>query len=157
LPGLITEDREAWLFPPSGAPDGKWVAFGDKTQRLHVVDMITMNRRQVDASEAWEITDYRFSPDSQWLAYVKPMPSGYGMVIIHSLRTGPSFAVSDGWHNDREPRWDPAGKYLYFLSRRHLDPVMGELDFEHVYVNTTQVYAVPLAAETPPPLPDIAR
>jgi tricorn protease len=157
LPGLITEDREAWLFPPAGAPDGKWVAFGDKTQRLHVVDMITLNRQQVDASEAWEITDYRFSPDSQWLAYVKPMPSGYGMIFIHSLRTGRSFAVSDGWHNDSEPRWDPAGKYLYFLSRRHLDPVMGELDFEHVYVNTMQVYVVPLAAETPPPLPDVAR
>jgi tricorn protease len=157
LPGLITEDREAWLFPPAGAPDGKWVAFGDKTQRLHVLDMITLNRQQVDASEAWEITDYRFSPDSQWLAYVKPMPNGYGMVFIHSLRTGRSFAISDGWHNDSEPRWDPAGKYLYFLSRRHLDPVMGELDFEHVYVNTMQVYVVPLAAETPPPLPDVAR
>jgi tricorn protease len=157
LPGLVTEDREAWLFPPVGAPDGKWVAFGDKTQRLHVLDMITLNRRQVDASEAWEITDYRFSPDSQWLAYVKPMPSGYGMIFIHSMRTGRSFAVSDGWHNDSEPRWDPAGKYLYFLSRRHLDPVIGELDFEHVYVNTVQVYAVPLAAETPPPIPDVAR
>jgi tricorn protease len=132
LPGLVTEDREAWLFPPAGAPDGKWAAFGDKTQRLHVLDMITLNRQQVDASEAWEITDYRFSPDSQWLAYVKPMPSGYGMIFIYSLRTGRSFAVSDGWHNDSEPRWDPAGKYLYFLSRRHLDPVMGELDFERV-------------------------
>ncbi|MHC4427462.1 MAG: S41 family peptidase, partial [Planctomycetota bacterium] len=157
LPGLVTEDREVWLFGPAGAPDGKWVAFGDKTLRLHVLDMITLDRRQVDASEAWEITDYRFSPDSQWLAYVKPMPNGYGMVFIHSLRTGRSFPISDGWHDDREPRWDPAGKYLYFLSRRRLDPVMGELDFEHVYVNTTQVYAVPLAAATPPPLPDVAR
>jgi tricorn protease len=34
---------------------------------------------------------------------------------------------------------------------------MGELDFEHVYVNTMQVYVVPLAEETPPPLPDVAR
>ncbi|MHC4318385.1 MAG: S41 family peptidase [Planctomycetota bacterium] len=157
LPGLVTEDRDVWLFPPAGAPDGKWVAFGDKTLRLHVLDMITLERRQADASEAGEITDYRFSPDSQWLAYVKPMPNGYGMIYIHSLRTGRSFAVSDGWHDDREPRWDPAGKYLYFLSRRHLDPLMGELDFEHIYVNTTQVYAVALAAETPPPLPEVAR
>jgi tricorn protease len=157
LPGLLTEDREAWLFPPAGAPDGAWVAFGDKTQRLHALDMLTLARRQIDASEAWEITDYRFSRDSQWLAYVKPMPSGYGMIYIHSLRTGRSFPVSDGWHDDREPRWDPAGRYLYFLSRRHLDPLLGDLDFEHVYVNTTQVYAVPLAADTPPPLPDVAR
>ena len=157
MPSLITEDREAWLFAPVGSPDGKWIAFGDKTQRLHVLSMETLRRRQVDASEAWEITDYRFSPDSQWLAWVKPMPNGYGMIHIHSLRTDRSFAVSDGRHDDREPRWDPAGRYLYFLSRRHLDPMLGELDFEHVYLATTEVYAVPLAEATPPPDPRTAR
>ena len=157
MPSLITEDREAWLFAPAGSPDGKWIAFGDKTQRLHVLSMETLQRRQVDASEAWEITDYRFSPDSRWLAWVKPMPNGYGMIHIHSLRTDRSFAVSDGRHDDREPRWDPAGRYLYFLSRRHLDPVLGELDFEHVYLKTTEVYAVPLAEATPPPDPRTAR
>jgi len=157
MPSLITEDREAWLFPPAGSRDGNWIAFGDKTQRLHLLDVRTLERRQVDASDAWEITDYRFSPDSRWLAWVKPMPNGYGMIYIHSLRTGRSFAVSDGRHDDREPRWDPAGKYLYLLSRRHLDPVLGELDFEHVYLRTTQVYAVPLAEATPPPRPHAAR
>ncbi len=157
MPSLITEDREAWLFAPVGSPDGKWIAFGDKTQRLHVLSMATLQRRQIDASEAWEITDYRFSPDSQWLAWVKPMPNGYGMIHIHALRTDRSFAVSDGRHDDREPRWDPAGRYLYFLSRRHLDPVLGELDFEHVYLTTTEVYAVPLAQATPPPDPRTAR
>ena len=140
-----------------GSPDGKWIAFGDKTQRLHVLSTETLQRRQIDASEAWEITDYRFSPDSQWLAWVKPMPNGYGMIHIHSLRTDRSFAISDGRHDDREPRWDPAGRYLYFLSRRHLDPVLGELDFEHVYLSTTEVYVVPLAQATPPPDPLTAR
>ncbi len=157
MPSLVTEDREAWLFAPVGSPDGKWIAFADKTQRLHVMSLETLQRRQVDASEAWEITDYRFSPDSRWIAWVKPMPNGYGMIHIHSLRTDRSFAVSDGRHDDREPRWDPAGRYLYFLSRRHLDPVLGELDFEHVYLRTTQVYAVPLAEATPPPDPQTAR
>ena len=85
------------------------------------------------------------------------MPNGYGMIYIHSMRTGRNFAVSDGLHDDREPRWDPAGKYLYLLSRRHLNPILGELDFEHVYVKTTQLYAVALATETPPPLPGVAR
>ncbi len=157
MPSLITEDREAWLFAPVGSPDGKWIAFGDKTQRLHVLSMETLQRRLVDISEAWEITDYRFSPDSRWLAWVKPMPNGYGMIYIHALRTDRSFAVSDGRHDDREPRWDPAGRYLYFLSRRHLDPVLGELDFEHVYLKTTEVYVVPLAEATPPPDPRTAR
>ncbi|UCD76178.1 MAG: PD40 domain-containing protein, partial [Phycisphaerales bacterium] len=156
-PGLITEDREVWLFPLATSPDGQWAAFGDKTMRLHTLNMITLGRRQVDQAEAGEITDYRFSPDSQWLAYTMLMPNGYGRIFIHSLRTGRSFAVSDDLHSDREPRWDPAGKYLYFLSQRHLNPVMGAFDFEHIYANTTGIYAVPLAEATPPPSPDAAR
>ncbi len=157
LPSLVTEDREAWLFPPIGSADGEWIAFADKTMRLHALNMATFVRRQVDASEAAEITDYRFSPDSHWLAYTKPMPNGYGMIHIHSLRTGRSFAVSDGFHDDREPRWDPAGKYLYFLSRRKLNPVLGELDLEHVYFNSTVVCVAPLTSDSPPPIPELAQ
>ena len=157
LPSLVTEDRDAWLFPPVGSSNGQWIAFADKTMRLHALNMVTFVRRQVDASEAAEITDYRFSPDSQWLAYTKPMPNGYGMISLHSLRTGRSFAVSDGLHDDREPRWDPAGKFLYFLSRRKLNPVLGELDLEHVYFNSTVVCVVPLTADTPPPIPELAH
>lgn len=160
-PGLVTHDREAWLFPPATSPNGKWIAFADKTLRLHVIDMTTLDRRQIDQSEAGEITDYRFSPDSEWLAYTKPMPNAYGMVYMYSLRTGRSFPISQsdksGLYNDSEPRWDPAGKYLYFLSQRYLNPVIGSLDMEHVFINTTEIYAVSLAADTPPPLKIEAR
>ena len=128
------------------------IAFADKTLRLHVLDTLSLERTQVDQSEAGEITDYRFSPDSQWLAYTKPMPSGLNAVYIYSIRTGRSFPVSDPMHDDRNPRWDPAGKYLYFLSNRNINPVLGTFDFEHVLINTTEIYVVPLASDTPPPL-----
>jgi tricorn protease len=156
LPSLVTDDREDWLLPPAASADGKWIAFADKTQRLHVISMMTLDRVQIDQSDAWEITDYRFSPDSRWLAYVKPMPNGFGRIYLHALNTGQSFPVSSGLHDDREPRWDPAGKYLYFLSNRHLDPVLGTFDMEHVYLDATRIYVVPLASTTPPPRPAVA-
>ena len=152
LPSLVTQDREDWLMPPSSSPDGNWIAFGDKTLRLHVLHMPTLVRKQADQSEAGEITDYRFSPDSNWLAYVKPMPNQYHAIFFYSLKTQRSFQLSDGMSDDTEPRWDPAGKYLYFLSRRHLDPMLSEIDFEHVFIGTTGMYAATLAAATPPPI-----
>lgn len=155
--GLTTEDREAWLFPPQASPDGQWIAFADKTQRLHIMNMQTLQRRQIDQSEAWEIRDYRFSPDSKWLAYVKPMPNAFGTIMLYAVETGRTFQVSSSLTNDSEPRWDPAGKYLYFLSQRHLDPMMGDLDFEHIYLSTTRIYALPLSAATPPPNLAIAK
>ena len=157
LPSAATEELKAWLFPPQASADGRWIAFADKTLRLHVLDMHTLEQRVVDQSAAEEITDYRFSPDSNWLAYRLPMDNGMATIHLYSLRTSRSFAVSDGLSNDAEPRWDPAGVYLYFLSQRHFDPVMGSYDFNHVFTASNRVVAVPLTESAPPPDPDAAR
>ncbi len=156
-PAPLTSDRESWLFAPEASPDGRWVAFGDNTGRLHLLNTGTLAKQVVDQADAWEISDYRFSPDSQWLAYTKPMPNSYGMVMLYSVRTARSIPVSDGLANDSEPRWDPAGKFLYFISKRHIDPILGELDFEHALVETSQIMALPLAANTPPPIKALAQ
>ena len=61
-----------------------------------------------------------FSPDGNWLAYAKPLYGERFQVFVHALRTQRSFPVSRAFDDDREPRWDPAGKYLYFLSNLFL-------------------------------------
>lgn len=156
-PSLVTEDREAWLFPPVASPRGAWIAFADQEMRLHAVDMSVIVPRVIDRAEHGEITDYRFSPDGNWIAYVKPGPTGLGEVWLHALTTSRSFPVSDGRTNDREPRWDPAGRYLYFLTDAHVDGLPGVLDFEVIFANATCLAVVPLASATPPPDPAAAR
>lgn len=156
-PSATTDARQTWLFPPQGSADGRWVAYGDNTLRLHLIDTHTLQERVVDQSESGEITDYRFSPDNQWLAYTKPMPNQFAIIRLYSLRTNQIFDSSDGMSNDGEPRWDPAGMYLYFLSERHFDPVLGSYDLEHIYINTARVIVVPLAENVPPPDPAMAR
>jgi tricorn protease len=156
-----------WLFPPEASPDGAWVAYGDKSLRLHLVETggvvdaggepSARRRRVVETSSAGEIRDYRFSPDGRFLAYVLPLDNGYGAIRLHEVETGETFSASGPLHDDFAPRWDPAGKYLYFLSRRHLDPVIGDLDFEHVLLGTVEVFALPLEKATPPPSLPLAR
>ncbi|MCP3906373.1 MAG: hypothetical protein GY715_22360 [Planctomycetes bacterium] len=157
LPSLATEDREAWLFDPAASPNAGWIAFADKTFRLHTLEMTTLERREVTRGTADEITDYRFSPDSQWLAWAQPTANGLSRIWIYAVGTQRSFPVTDGRHDDRQPRWDPAGRYLYFLSDRALDPIVGRRDAEAVFTGSTRIVAVPLAAATPPPLPRTAR
>ena len=55
------------------------------------------------------------------------------------------------------PRWDPAGMYLYVIAKRHLDPIIGEIDFEAVFLETTRVEVIPLARSTPPKAVRAAR
>jgi len=157
LPGLITSDREDWLFPPVASPDGAWIAFADKTLRLHVINMQNFFSRPIDQSDVGEITDYRFSPDSQWLAYTKPLANGNSQINLYSLRTQTIVPIGDGMYADSQPRWDPAGKYLYFFSQRRFAPVMDTFDFDHITLDSTGVFALPLTEATPPPIKAIAR
>ncbi len=156
-PSAATDQLTTWLFSPQASPDGRWIAFADKTLRLHLLDMHTLQQRVVDQSTAEEINDYSFSPDSNWLAYRLPTDNGFATVHVYSLRTNRSFSVSGGLSNDAEPRWDPAGIYLYFLSQRNFDPVMGSYDFNHIFTDSNRIIAVPLAESYPPPDPDAAR
>ncbi|MEM7227373.1 MAG: S41 family peptidase [Planctomycetota bacterium] len=156
-PGIATEDREDWLFPVQVSPDGNWIAFGDKTMRLHLLNTRTLVRQTIHADEHVEITDYRFSPDSAWLAFVTMTDTFHHQVQLHAIRTGRTFAVSDDSFDDREPRWDPAGRYLYLLSNRHFDPVLGQMDNDHIFTESSNVCALPLSSSVPPPLPALAR
>ena len=156
-PETLERHEAQWLFPPVATLDGAWVAYGDKSLNLHLVEVGPKRRRTVDTSKAGEIRDYRFSPDGRFLAYVMPLENGYGEIRVHEVATGQTFPASGPLHDDFAPRWDPAGRYLYFLSRRHLDPVIGDLDFEHALVGTVEVFAIPLQKTTPPPSLALAR
>jgi len=151
-----TEDREDWLFAPVVAPGGRHAAFADKTMRLHLIDLITLDRTQIDRAEGGEITDYRFSPDGQWLVWSHPGANGMQRIRLHALRTGRTFDVTDGRSIDLAPRWDPAGRYLYFISTRRPNPIFDWTDFTWTTMGSMQVFVVPLEESVPPPIPSLA-
>ena len=56
--------------------------------------------------------------------------------------------------NSYAPVFDPEGKYLYFLSDRDFNEVLGNIDFEFSNPKTTRIYVVTLRTdETSPFLP----
>ncbi len=150
-PQLVTTDRSQWIMRPVASPDGRFVAFGDKNLTLWLFDVAKRTATQVDRSDAGEIVDYSFSRDGEWLAWSRPMANGNGWIALRSTSDGKTVDISDGLTNDREPQFDPRGAYLWFLSDRHLNPIISGPDFEHVFTEMTEIFAVPLHAETPPP------
>lgn len=150
-PRLVTTDRAQWMMRPVASPDGRYVAFGDKDLRLWLLDVAARTTSEIDRSDAGEIVEYAFSPDGAWLAWSKPMANRNNWISIRATAGGDVMHVSDGMTNDHEPQFDPRGKYLWFLSDRHLNPIIGTLDFEHALVGMTEIVALPLEAATPPP------
>ncbi|MFO0872563.1 MAG: PDZ domain-containing protein [Phycisphaerales bacterium] len=148
---VLTDLPAAWLMPPQASPDGRYIAFGDMDLNLWLFDTTTREKRLVDTAAGGEINDYRFSPDSRWLVYTKPLANGYSSVMLHSIEARSVTPVSDGLSSDSNPRWDPRGKYLYLLSKRHFNPILSEVDMEHAFTRMTEITAYPLAKDAPPP------
>ncbi len=106
---------------------------------------------EVDRAKYGEITNYSWSPDSKWLAYDKPAESLYSFVNLYSLADRKITPVTTTMYNSFAPTFDPDGKYLYFLSDRDFNEVLGNVDFEFANPKTTRVYIVTLKRDEPSP------
>ncbi|MFH1143566.1 MAG: S41 family peptidase [Candidatus Eisenbacteria bacterium] len=145
-----------WHFPPAWSPDGKWIAFADQTHTLYVVEADGGTPRKVDYCESSEINEYVWSPDGRWLAYSKNNSAYFSSIFIHDVRENRTQQVTSWDTNDRTPAWDPDGRYLYFLSDRMTDPVIGWFDFETIVTQPTRPYLVLLRPDVKNPFADMA-
>ncbi len=151
-PRILTAAEQGWLFAPVWSPDGKKLAYADLTMTLYVVDVESGEAQQIDDSDVWEITEYAFSPDSQWLAYVKQEANHFSALYLCNLADGTTHQITSGFTQDSEPTWDPKGKYLYFLSVRAINPVLDLVDSEHITTRATRPCVLVLAQGGKSPL-----
>ena len=145
----VTKDGDIWRFAPVWSPDSKMLVFGDKKQRLNVVDVASGRVRVIDSSTHNDITDYSWSPDSRFVTYIKNNELGIGDVWIHALANRRNYAVTSSMTDESEPVFDPQGRYLYFLSSRDQDLQFSSIEFNYMVTNSTRVYAAQLNSEQP--------
>ncbi|MSR41626.1 MAG: hypothetical protein EXS10_06965 [Phycisphaerales bacterium] len=144
-----------WMLAPVTTIQGDFAAYSDRSLALHLVDVKAQTQKIIDRSEAGEFVDLRFSPDGNWLAYAKQVRFDKAQIYLYEVSNGTRLLVSDGMSNDRMPRWDPKGLYLYFVSSRSVDPIMSEIDADHAFIATDIVMCVPLSAANPPPIAEL--
>jgi tricorn protease len=145
----ITTDCDTWRFPPRWSPDSKKLAFGDKRQRLRYVEVDGGKIVDVDRGQHADISYYRWSPDSRWLAYTKPNEAFLSAIWVHDLEGGSNHQLSGDFTNDYEPVFDPEGRYLYFISDRDYNLTFSGYEFNYFYEDPARVYAATLAADGP--------
>ncbi|MEE2681728.1 MAG: S41 family peptidase [Planctomycetota bacterium] len=151
----ITAPSGAWYFPPVTSPDERWVVAGNARGILTAIDLESGDARAIARSPHGEITDYRISPDSRWVAWSMSDANQLSGIHIAPLdaSNGEPLMISEGMHHDFMPRWDPAGAYLWFVGDRSLDPHLSSMEFRHAYGDTARIYAVCLDPLMPPPDP----
>ena len=145
----VTTNGEIWRYAPVWSPDGKSFAFGDRNAELHVVDVVSGTSRSIDRGTNDDITDYRWSPDSQWIAYTKRGETRLAAIWVYSAKDGKAHQLTSGRTFDAQPVFDPKGRYLYFLSNRDYKLTFSGFEFNYVYTDPTRVYVGVLAENGP--------
>jgi len=153
----LTKDGDGYLLQPVWSPDSKHLIYSDKFMHLNLVEVpggkteVIARGEYDDAWERWGIQDYAWSPCSRWVVYSMMGANMNESIYLYSLDNGKTTRLTDDWHTDWSPSFSPDGKYLYFLSNRTFEPVMGFQDQTHVFLDMGRAYVVLLdAAATSP-------
>jgi Tol biopolymer transport system component len=123
VPEKIAQER---MRPDGWSPDGRWLLLMtlDGRSSIHVYDATARRVTAIVSHPSWPVHSPRFSPDERWISFhVSPSPTTR-QIFVAPFRDGAVGAqdtwvpVTDGKGLDREPRWGPNGKLIYFLSDR---------------------------------------
>lgn len=115
---------KAESFRPRVSPDGTKMAYLHERDEIRVMDLETKaTRTLVPMIENYSYTDedidFRWSPDSRWLAVTyMPQKRWSDQVGIVNVETGKRFNVSESGYYCWRPRWGPAGRMLGFQTNR---------------------------------------
>ncbi len=152
----ITSGHKGFMYQPVWSPDSKKLAWSDKDLRLWYVDIAEKKPVEVDRGKYFEILNYAWSPDSKWISYDNQLQSGVSVVYLYSTADKKITPVTSDLINSFSPAFDPGGNYLYFLSDRDYNEVIGNFDFDFANPKTTRPYLVTLHADAPSPFPALS-
>jgi tricorn protease len=148
----LTQGADTYKYEPVWSPDGRRLAWTDKKNRLQFVEVAGGKVTLVAESKAFEIRDFTWAPDSQWLAFKLPEPRRFGRIQLYSVATQATVPVTDGWFDAGGPEFSSDGKLLFFTSERSFTPTYSQTEWNHVYQDMERIYFVTLAKGTKSPL-----
>ncbi len=145
----LTRDGQILRFEGTPSPDGRWIAWTDNNRDLWIMNLATRSTRRISENREG-LGDIAWSPDSRWLAFTTTAANTFQQIKLHAVETNRTVTVTSDRVNSRSIAWDPKGEFLYFLSDRNLQTLVGapwgsrqpEPYFDHAF----EIYEVALRA-----------
>ncbi len=153
----LTQLGAGFRYQPQWSPDSQKIVFVDSAMQIFLHDLKTKTTAIIDR-QMWsyqgELSRFAvsWSADSRWLAYAGDQENQQSAIMLYDTRSHERRQATSGFYDDDLPTFDPAGKYLYYRSKRWFDPIYGELDNTWIYANGHALVAVPLRADGPSPI-----
>ena len=153
----LTALGEGYRYKLFWSPNSKALAFIDQTMSVYIYDMDNDKTIKVD-QQMWlyegglQNFSVSWSSDSRYIAYTKDLESSSTAVAIFDTKDQKIHQITSGYYKDSNPVFDPAGKYLYFLTNRSFKPVYGDFEGTWTYPNSTQIAVATLTKDIASPL-----
>jgi len=149
----LTMGHEARLFAPQWSPDGKRIAFSDKDGKLWVVNVADGSQVEVADDVRFRIFDYVWSPHGGHLAFSLRNAAGVSRLQIWSTSDRVTRQITSDLFDATSPTWDPDGNFLFFLSDRHYEPLISDLEWNFAGNRRGGIFALALRDDVEPLLP----
>jgi len=168
-------EEEIWRFPADGgsdarqltrdgstqrrgivvSPDGKWLAHGDKSGKLWLLDPANGRSRLIDdggrdGNEGHDAVVW--APDSLHLALVRTTGAyGRSRIALYSLERDELAWLTSDKYESGSPAFSPDGQWLWFLSEREFSVVngspWGDRNTGPFFDKRSRIYALALQPE----------
>ena len=143
----LTKDGTPLRYQGIPSSDGKWIAYDDVENNMYVFQVST-GASQLISTNQQGIRDFSWSPDNQWLAFVQRAPNRMYQIKVYNVNDGSLFDLTTDRSNNYSVEWSPDGKFIYFLSDRGFQNLLGsprDARLGGVYWDKSEsVYHVPL-------------
>jgi len=153
----VTSTGKKFKYNLYWSPDSKKLVYVNNAMDIRMYNVDSKSLTDIDKG-LWmyqgQLDNFSvsWSADSKWVAYSRGIDNRKNAIFLYNTNTKKTNQVTSGYYNDRDPAFDPDGKYLYFLSSRTLRPNYSDLQNTWIYANTTNVVAVPLRKDVDSPL-----
>ncbi|MGF1492801.1 MAG: hypothetical protein ACFBSC_10170 [Microcoleaceae cyanobacterium] len=130
------------------SPKQDQVALTNHRQELIWVDLVTGESRICDHSDHDRIRGISWSPDGEWIAYSCSENQSTTSIKLVQVSSATAYCLTPPRFRDFSPSFDPAGRFLYFLSTRDFNPVYDNLYFDLNFPKGTRPYLISLQKDT---------
>jgi len=127
------------------------IALSNHRHELLLINLATKRTKVLDTSPFARINGITWSPDGTWIAYSFWDTPHTSCIKLYSAQTHKVYKATRTVLFDFCPSFDPDGKYLYFLSNRHFDPVYDTMQFELSFPANTKAFLIPLRKDITSP------
>ncbi len=134
------------------SPADDAIVFGNHRYELQYLDLKTKTIKLLDKSNYGRINSADWSPDGRWVVYNFSTSLSTSAIKLCDVETGETHYVTTPHDlSDYGPNFDPAGKYIYFISYRDFDPVGDSHYFDLNFPRGGRPYLVTLQKNLPDP------